>query len=541
MTVLNSKLLLNAAAFPWLYEQAGLSVMQSNDLAPRMPGSFYGAKENQDLAVPQLIFAENVLPIAKGLTSCNFTAISPGPGGGLTVADQGIVLRNTQEQRRLFVPADGANYVYNAETNAWASKSPFAFSGSLVTRAYVNGRTFVCYEKTKIVEYDFAGDVLNTIALTFPVGKTIADVRGIGSAGNYLLFFTDIEVYWCSPLNILDFSDLNSGAGNQTPNAIQGQIVAILPISKGAIIYTTKLAVSVQLTNNSQSPFVFDQINSAGGVANWEKVAADASEGFQYAFTTAGLQKISLGGAETIFADVTDFLVGGRFEFWDSVSQMVTSQDAGGPFIVKLTYLVNRYVIISYGMSRYEFQYALVYDTALQRWGKVKITHADVCEYPYPTTFGPVNYDQIYLPWADYGDTTYDEFGVSTSLATPAKRGIAFMQRDGTLNLLNTDFTVSGSTSVLILGHFQDHREYNLTITHLKLNALKGSAVPKVLVLSSDDGHTRDTVTEMDLVKNTGQVYDFDTRVTGLNHDIVILGSFVLSSGLLNGVNHGRR
>ena len=71
------KLLLNAAQFPFLSLHQSNSLTEPSDLAPRMPGTFYGSRENADYSVPQLIYCENVLPFAKGLYSVGFSSIAP--------------------------------------------------------------------------------------------------------------------------------------------------------------------------------------------------------------------------------------------------------------------------------------------------------------------------------------------------------------------------------------------------------------------------------------------------------------------------------
>ena len=45
----------------------------------------------------------------------------------------------------------------------------------------------------------------------------------------------------------------------------------------------------------------------------------------------------------------------------------------------KVKLVASRYLVISYGV--FEFTHAIIYDLALKRLGKVKITHADVFEY----------------------------------------------------------------------------------------------------------------------------------------------------------------
>lgn len=115
------------------------------------------------------------------------------------------------------------------------------------------------------------------------------------------------------------------------------------------------------------------------------------------------------------------------------------------------------------------------------------------------------------------------------------------MSRDGSISLLGTDFTQSGTGSVIVLGHLQNDRNNQLTILRVELEGIKDGPTPNVLVLTSDKGYARDTVTEMDLVDSSVRYRDYSARVTGENHDIAIIGSFVLTSALIQGVNSGYR
>lgn len=541
MAVKHVRALINNASFPYLYEQAGRAVVNAQDLAPRMPGTFYGSPANQEVGVPAVVFAENVLPLARGFISASFAPQAAGPAGPISDADQAIPLRDTDENQFLFVPARGDNWVYNPSTVTWASKSPFTFNYDLVTRAYVNGRTFVFYEKTKLVEYNATTSALDTLPLVLPAGYAITDIRGIGSAGGYLLLFTDVEILWCSPLNVLDFSDLDGGAGAQIPADLKGQITAILPISKGAIVYSTRNAVGARLTNNSAGPFVFTEISGAGGLSYWERAAADSNEEFQFAWTTSGLQQISLQTAQTIEPEATDFLVGGRLDYWDAVNKAVVSQDSGGPFSVKLALLAARYLVISYGTLKKTFDFALVFDVSLRRWGKLRFEHADAFMYTYPSLSGDYDYDDLPGFYSELLDLDYADLAVIQALAVPAKRGVAFLKNSGEIWIMATDYMQAGDSSTLLFGHLQHDRGRDTTLHRIELEGIKSSPEPTVSALSSETGYGRTTVTPAVLVASSGNYRNYNLRVTAKNHDIAIEGCFTLTGLLLEVVNHGSR
>ena len=532
------RLLINSAEFPFLSTQAGRDIIDNADLNSRMPAVFYGNKESVEFGVPKLLYCENMIPFAKGLMSIGYTTQVTAITGPATVqCDQMIALRDTAENQFTFIPAKGANYVYTPTTGVWASVNPFTFSGNLVTRAYVNGRTFICYEKNRILEYNSGTGLFTTISLTFPTGITIADVRGIGNASNYLLLFTTLSVYWCSPLNIFDFATIDQGAGQQTPLDIKGQIVCVLACSGGFIIYTSRNAIGATFTNNGNAPFVFKEIQNCGGTSSWERVTVDSDEVGHYLWGTNGLQKVGLNNAETIHPAVTDFLVGGILEAWNPATKAINSMAVGNPFSVKLCYLVGRYLLISYGYGTDTYTNALVYDTVLDRWGKINIPHVDAFSYTYPAGVGSWNYENLVGSYSDLGDDTYDSLDITRLIVPPAKRGMAFLKNTGEINVLTSDF-VAASSGVAIFGHIQQRHDRLVTITSVEL---EGVSAPVVTLLGSSDGRNRDTISATDLVNNVGTFCNYHAYVTAKNFDIAIEGAMQLSTAMVRVKHNGYR
>lgn len=533
------RVLLNAASFPFDYSQVGRSVLDPVDMNNRMPSSFFGDKANMEFALPQLIYCENVLPYAKGIFSVSYAqqiaAISPAT----VLADQAIQLRDNAENQLTFIPAAGANYVLDPVTSLWSSVNPFTFANSLVTRAYVNGRTFVCYEKTKIIEY--VAGVFNAITLTFPPGLAITDVRGIGSASNYLLLFTELTVYWCSPLNLLEFADMDAGAGNAAPVDLHGKITCLLPLGGGFVIYSTKNAVAAAYTQNSNSPFAFKEISGAGGTTAWETVTADANDQYQYLWGSSGLQRITLQAAETIFPEVTDFLVGGKDSNWNATTKTVDVTEVGGVFDAKLSFLAGRYLVISYGDETRNLTAALVLDVVLERWGKLKIDHVDAFMYTYPAYSLDYTYDQLPGFYKDLRLATYSDLSIVRALVTPPKQGIAFLKKTGEIQVLIADFVQTTADGVALFGRLQQRHDRDITVTDVEIEGLRDLPAYTISLLGSETGDTRDSITTPTLKSSVGEYKKFDSRVTAKNFDLALEGNFVTSTILLQVMNHGYR
>lgn len=540
MSTQTVKLIINNANIPLVYEQAGRQTLAFQDASSRMPRDFSGDSINADYGTAEVLYAENVLPYAKGFYSVGYAQQTQAISGGLTVADQYIPLRDSLENIKAFIPAAGGNYVYNTATSLWVSTSSFAFIGSLVTRAYVAGRTFICYEKNRIIEYNTGTGLFDTIALTYPPGVTINNVRGIGAASNYLLFFTDFGVYWCSPLNILEFSDINQGAGNQTPADIKGQITAILTVSGGAIIYTARNAIGVTFTNNAAAPFVFKEINNAGGVSNWEHVTPEADETGHYIYGTNGLQLVGLTKAVTLFPEITDFLTGGQVETWNASTKAVDRSNSAGAFTVKLTFLGGRFLCISYGPGTTTFSYALIYDTALKRWGKLKIDHVDAFMYAYAAGTGSYTYDTLTGNYDEYL-VDYASLGLFYLAVTPPKQGMAFLQSTGSIFVLQPQFIQTLNSGVMIIGHIQTRHGRKTTMQFVDIDGIKTPNAPVVTLLPSDSGLDRGTPVPMVLYSTTGNQRRYNKRLTAENLDVALEGTFVLSSFVATVSQHGSR
>lgn len=547
MAKYRARCVLNAATIPWTAQLAGRTVMQGQyDMALRQPADFYGSPESRELSDPQVIYMENVMPTVEGLVSCHYEEEIPASEN--FDFDQAITLRDENENTTLFVPGGGKNYIYHPEDGTWRSTNPIiGWTGKLVTRAYVNGRTFVCYEGAGIYEYDVATDSFNKLTI---VGLTDAEVRGIGASNNYLIAFTELEVHWSSLIDPLDFVEsLSTGAGYAIPQDVKARITAVLGISGGFVIYTAKNAIAAVYTNNTRAPFTFKEIANAGGIQTYEQVTSEQTSGAQYAWTTGGFQKITVQSAEPVLGSINDFIAGRMWDEYDhATDELVLNYAAAAEFPVKLSYISSRYVVLSYSTSgeTTAYQWCLVLDTVLKRWGKLRVDHVDVFSYPYPNvtaTGDGIPYEDLaFTTYDDLTQTRYVDLVNSVVSDPPSKLTIGFLHADGKVHILRTDYNKDTvDNAVIILGKLQLVRAKLLQLQQVWLEGIyaETAAMPtaplpyQLWVCRSEDGYNRSFNQHAVLLRQQGKQQQWAKRVTGVNVDLTIKGTFAFSSLLV--------
>jgi hypothetical protein len=175
----------------------------------------------------------------------------------------------------------------------------------------------------------------------------------------------------------------------------------------------------------------------------------------------------------------------------------------------------------------------------LQRWGKVRFQHVDVYSYTFPTTFGILTYDL--LPGTYDGlPVSYDSFDIEQLVIPDAKKGLAFLQQDGSIYLLRPEFN-QASEGVAVFGHLQQRHDRDVTVLETHLQSLTDTGTPQVTLLGSDTGAERDSIEVAQLVQNTARSKRYDSRITACNFDIAVEGNFMLSNMLIKVMNHGSR
>ena len=528
---------LNTATVPLVSVLQTRTVIQPQlDINVRTSRNSNSTEEATDYSIPQVQYIENVLPTSEGYQSVGYSQVISGFGG--TAFDQAITLRDENENNFLLSPAGGLSYVYSAATENWVAKTALALAaGSLITRAYVNGRTFICYEKLGIYEFSAATGLFSKQTL---VGLTDAEVRGIGGSSNYLLAFTSITVHWSSLVSPLDFvPSLTTGAGFAIPQDVKARITAVLGISGGFIVYTAKNAVAAVYTSNTRSPFTFKEVSNAGGITSYEQVTSEQNSGPHYAWTTGGLQKITIQGAEAVSAEINDFIAGRMWEYFDTASKLLVQQYiAQEEFYVKLSFISSRWLVISYSTTAVAgvYNYAIVYDTILKRYGKFKLDHTDCFYYPYPKNSTSISYAE--LSPQTYGQLVGGYHQLVTSITSDplSKASLGFLLANGTVKIAQMSYSKSTQhNAVLIIGKLQMVRASMITMQQLDIETVAPAAnavVPDYQVYVGASLTGRSPVSMQLMIKLADGVGygKYAKRVTGVNLVAAITGTFALTS-----------
>lgn len=448
---------LGSASFPFVSDFQGRTIIipQFDQNFDRTVNS--SAQDvDKDKGVPQVFYMHNVMPTSQGYQSIGYNTNIDAMNPAVEDFDQFFLLRDSDENKALFSPSAGNNYVYTVPAGGWASINPlpvgsFPYNG-LVTASYIHKRTFIYYEMQGAIEYDFTAGTFSSVVFN---GLVANNIRGICASTGYNIAFNEETVFWSSTTDETDFTpSLITGAGSQIPNDLKGKIVAILPVPQGFFIYSTKNIVSAFYSGNIRFPWIFREVPNSAGIANTNNVAWQSTLSLQYAWTTAGLMKIDRSGAEIVFPALADFIAGRVFEDFDEVTGLFSVQYSGSDFLTKLCFTGSRYLVLSYGLS--QLTHAIVYDTSLKRWGKFKITHVDAFEWPAPNFFGIRTYDQLEGNTYDelFGNT-YDQLSEQQFIVNSIKRDICFLQADGTVKVVNFDIGDADSNGVMFIGKYQ--------------------------------------------------------------------------------------
>lgn len=590
---------LHDATFPFISTMNQRSVMVGQmDPAGHLPRNFSGAEDNYDYNTGQLLYAENVVPVAYGLRSTSYVKQLNAVVGLPNTFDRVWSLRDVMEDVSLFAPSKGMNYVYVNESAGWDDwrlplsgylYSPsFGTIGTLatgaglndptnaaVTTAYVDGKTIICYSRMKatfgatLVDASLwawpddptATPVLTVIdstgalaTATFtPRSDIVANlptdfvgaIDGCASVQGYLVLWSGLQIAW-APYNgtAFDFqSYLNgeaTGAGVQTPEDLDGPITACVRMPGGFIIFTARNAIAaIYSSANFQQPWIFRQISGAGGVTNIDKVTQVESSASVFAYTSNGLQQITLNTGKSVFPACTDFLGGHVLETYDFDTHELTSAEVTTEFEVKMRLVGNRFLCISYGMYPGIYSFALIYDTVLDRWGKLRKKHVDIFAYSTANVAVDITWGMLLdVTWNDLPNTAWEDMTLPANAVTYPRQLLSTVDVDGEVDLVvmdNRSVTTPGQ-AVVVLGEIQLVRAKQIEFHQAEIEG--GIAITPYIKPTYQDGSTLPPFPLANTFSN-GDYKEFAELQEARSWRLQIEGSFNLSTVICRCGNGG--
>ena len=497
---------INPAVFPFISAFQNRPILISG-MDNRLRAANSGVRDNETnnnpSDLPSIMYCENVIATQEGIKSVGYTLLQ-NEVPAETLFNDVYQLRDALNNFWYFSPANGLNYVIPNIGSTWTSTDPLVgTTDAPVSLAYVNGRQFVCYQGTRLLEWDGTNFIDQSLSLS---GVAIADIVAIGASGNYLcLLCTDLSFKWSSLVDPLDFvPDDTTGAGSQIPADARGGGVYLTQLSGGVLIHFDQNTVAALTTNNSAQPWVFREVRNAGGLIDYRGVSTDNISGNCVMWGTHGFQIVGLRDAENIFPALTDYLAGNVFETFDSATNQLTIQRDVGPYsqLIKLNFFLNRYYTISYMATDEdpdgEYSYALIYDIQLKRWAKLKIGHKD-----------------IFL------------------LAESPRDSLMLIKENGAGYLIDINYTVSTGAGVVIMGRYQLNRTNQICSQEVELEVLSEEDNPTVHVATNYDGRTVANIEQMIPYISEPTYRSYQKQLEGENISFIVKGTFSLSTMLV--------
>jgi len=498
---------LSAKSFPFLSQNWGRTVIvpQYDNTFSRDLASSEDA--DRDIGIPQIFYCHNVMPHQQGFQSVGYTSVNAGTlilGGTARVAKDIFLVRDGAGNS-IYLCYDTNGNMYKLVGETWIFLQDMLSSD--ITFAYVSGVTYIFSSKKGCWKYDFGTGLLVSVTLT---GLSIVDILGITYSAGYLIAWTLSSVAWSSTIDPTDFTpSLVTGAGGGAVESARGTIVACVAHIQGFIVYTTANAVVAAFSGNTRFPFNFREIVASGGLTSLNNVTYDANTGNHYAYTTSGLQLISTTQTQTILPEATDFISGKLFEDYDESTDTFYSTPLSATMMKRVAMISDRYLVISYGM--FSLTHALVYDLTDKRWGKLRIEHVACFEY------------QLYSP----------------VLIEIPRQSIAFLGKDGTIQVVDFSVNSISSNGVICLGKYQFIRQRLLQLDEIECENFIIGYNPTVLVLSALDGKNTTKSVPVPLANNN--LYRrYGCSAVGKNHSLVFRGAFSLVSLVLTFHIHGK-
>lgn len=512
---------LQSMTFPMLSELSGRTIInpQADNTYARFVSS--DGQAPVDTGVPQIFYCHNVMPATYGWQSIRYNKVfnPPVPSDGLDFENVRLVygaqvissgggtqVISTGYKTYIGIAKTGPNSIYylDVPTSTWfpIANTPPLPANCVLTVATINGASYIYI--SNIACYIFNNNTFAFEQRTL-VGLDQLATLGIVAANGYLNAWNKTGVAWSSTVDVEDFvpSDVSGAGGGQVQEA-KGELVTAVATSLGYILYTKENAVSVIYSGNAEFPWNFKAIPASGGVASADVVSLEQAAGLQQVYSTNGMQQITHSRCNTVAPAITDFIAGNVFEDFDTTTNTFTVTKFTWSMRKKLAVVSDRYVVLSYGLSPTDdMTHAIIIDLTQTRMGKVKITHTSCFEIR----------------------------SLNSSITDIPRDSIAFLQRDGTVQVVDFSLLETASDSVLILGKYQYVRQKMIELNQLEIENVETGDDFQALALPSLNGKDFGAAAPGYLMEmsNNYRKYTWDGAI-GTNVSWLFKGTFNINS-----------
>lgn len=509
MALYSVRVNLSAMAFPFLSDLSGRSVIVKQQDQNYVAATVSKEDLDKDIGIPQLYYCHNIIATSQGYQSILYAPTIGGLPLTNFVGVFAVIDSAASGKAYLGYTADGTVYYAADPYYVWTLVGAFpATAGKAVTAAYINGVTYIYFANVGCYKFNFGTFALDPVTLT---SLTPAEVIGIVAVQGYLLAWSKAAIAWSSLIDPTDFTpSLVTGAGGGSVQGARGDIVTCVSHTIGVVIYTNQNAVAAPTSGNARYPFNFRELVASGGLASMDLITWDANSGNHYAYTSSGLQLISLQQTQTVVPELTDFLAGAVFEDFDETTEEFVITDLTITMKKRIALVSDRYLCFSYGIE--EFTHVLVHDLALKRWSKLKYTHTQIFEFSL----------------------------LQAELVETPRRSIALLNKSGEVKVVAIDSLDTASSGVAILGKYQFIRARTTTLESIDAENFPEGGALRCTDRYAVDG--KNTTTKVGtLLASAGKYRKFGFHATGVNHSLMFKGAFHLVSLVLNLHVHGKK
>ena len=522
------RITLDSANVPMLSTASGPTVVYVKEGMAKLRQEVKPTEAPWELTEPQLIFAENIMPIPRGLSSITYSSKVSGITGVTTFSKAGLYRTSNNAVGYWAVTTTGKLYTSPVTGINWTERTVGGWpTGWGITVVKINGNTYFYVSFFGCYKFNDDGTI-SAIALT---GLTPASIKGIAGAVGRLFAYSSTFLHYCSEVDIFDFTpSLVTGAGSTQIQYVRGDILLVEGTSFGLFIYSKENVVSCQETGNIAAPYLFTDVENSAGISDLELVASAPGLDAAYAFGSGGLQLVNVKTATPIFPEISDFIASKVIESYDYSLHKIVKSLFLDRLQVKLSYICSRYFVLSYGVS--SLTHMLVYDLALRRWGKLRRDHVDVFTVSEALTANQfLTYDEM-VAGMDMAVIPIDETKAQVSALLSNLETFAVMSSNGSISIV--DFNVMESSTaeaVSVFGRIQLRRGRDSSLQEVQVEGLSNANFSYVGDSVTVKGTSWIAPNELyldnfDEYSMTG-VYFGDT--VGTNHALHIEGAFDLT------------